>query len=284
MAMFAICAGTPHKALSQAVAPAFGPTMEQTVAFINESFQKQGDVTWNSESTLTSTTFIHSMKWSGQSVQLENACSLVETRKGTFRDIVRDNDSTHHTDHDTTSVETSKTVLSMNLTDPFSVSVEPASDSKYYAIFVKRAVFSFRALDVPSNAVFEALPLEYRINAIVRSVSGSSLTIVTGAGHLVQVTLDSSADISVVGTGGSSPATASDIAVGDHLDVSRYMTTEGKKAQNVGHQSVSVTKTTSAERVMEVGYFTDKDLADRVAKALIHAIVLCHKDDKPSLF
>jgi hypothetical protein len=33
-----------------------------------------------------------------------------------------------------------------------------------------------------------------------------------------------------------------------------------------------------------VGTFYDKDLADRVAKAYIHAIVLCHKPEAPSLF
>jgi hypothetical protein len=164
------------------------------------------------------------------------------------------------------------------------VSVNSASDAKYYSIDVKRAVFSFRALDVPTDAAFEALPPEYRIKAIVRSVSGGSLTIVTGQGHLVQVTLDRSADVSVVGTGGSSPGTASDIAVGDHLYLSRYTTTEGKKAQTVGHQSVSVIKNTSAQQATTVGYFTDKDLADRAAKAFVHAIVLCHKDEKPPLF
>jgi hypothetical protein len=33
-----------------------------------------------------------------------------------------------------------------------------------------------------------------------------------------------------------------------------------------------------------VGYFNDKDLADHAAKAFIHAIVLCHKPEAPSLF
>jgi hypothetical protein len=36
--------------------------------------------------------------------------------------------------------------------------------------------------------------------------------------------------------------------------------------------------------VVALGEFFDKDLAERVAKALIHVIVLGHKDEKPSLF
>jgi hypothetical protein len=34
----------------------------------------------------------------------------------------------------------------------------------------------------------------------------------------------------------------------------------------------------------DLGYFTSEDVANRVAKAYIHAIILCHKPEAPSLF
>jgi len=41
----------------------------------------------------------------------------------------------------------------------------------------------------------------------------------------------------------------------------------------------------STPRQLLIGpFFDSQDTANRVAKALIHAMVLCHKDEKPSLF
>jgi len=43
-------------------------------------------------------------------------------------------------------------------------------------------------------------------------------------------------------------------------------------------------RTKGETETITIGTFYDKDLADRVAKAYIHAIVLCHKPEAPSLF
>jgi hypothetical protein len=248
--------------------------MEQTIAFINESFAKQGDVTAGS------------IKRSGQSAQLEKACSLIATSTLTTPALLWSNAL-----HDTTSVksvETLRTVLALDRSDPLSVSIESSSDGTIHQVLIKRAVVDgFRALDVAADAVAESLPEEYYINAIVRSVSGSSLMLVTGEGHLVQATLDSNAKFSIsVSNGKSGPGTAGDIAVGDHVGIYRQTWTEGKgkKAQTIRDQSVVINKNTAVKRAFSSGIFADKDLADRVAKAFVHAIVLCHKDDKPSPF
>ena len=43
-------------------------------------------------------------------------------------------------------------------------------------------------------------------------------------------------------------------------------------------------RTKGETETITIGTFYDKDLADRVAKAYIHAIVLCHKPETPPLF
>lgn len=119
---------------------------------------------------------------------------------------------------------------------------------------------------------------------IVTSLSGSKLTLVLDERRVADVPLDQETQFSYFpkpNSAGVSIATnsrISDIVPGDYVLVIRKLLDKRKrKAQ----QSVQVVTNNYG---LPYVVFTDKDLAERVAKAFIHAIVLCHKDDKPSPF
>ena len=86
------------------------------------------------------------------------------------------------------------TVLQLDRSDPLSVSVNQIADGQEYSVSIGRAVWSPKALDLPTDAAPEPLQGEYDIFGVVRSVSGGSVVLVTAERHLVQVTLDGNAE------------------------------------------------------------------------------------------
>jgi hypothetical protein len=263
---------------AQTVASAPPPTMEQTVNFINDAFAKQGTIASNS-STVTVT-------YRAQSVQLENECSLIFTS-----DV-----QTNFTESPILNQgSTRKYVIHLDGSDPLSVTVKPQnmSTSVLYIAALEKAIVDWRALKPSEQGSPAPLSATYFIGGIVRSISGSSVTLVTDTGWVQTITLDADAEVSFPsqrqssGEFVSAKGNLTDIAAGDHVSVLRASVDpkgKGRPKDFVYSQSVTLSKNSSSPQLVLLGAFTDKDLAERVAKAYIHAMVLCHKSGAPSLF
>jgi hypothetical protein len=250
-------------------------TMEQTIGFINDSFAKQGQVGWTlAESRDFGMTFL------SQSVEFEAPCLLV------MRSTVEKNSPYFNQGHDK---GTKIANIDLERTDPNSVSVSSieAQGSAVAQVKIGRAVFQWRALDVPSTTHAEMLPEEYTVSGIILSISGTSITLVTDKAKLVSFTLDNNADRYVSSEQSHVPVLINELSVGDYVEINRDVKTSGKGRKSKTETTQSLLnweKKTSSPRPFTAGTFADQDTADRVAKAFIHAIVLCHKDNKPSLF
>lgn len=251
-AMFHLHAQTPAS-VSPSPASAAGPTMEQTIAFINERLAKQGE------------TF-----------QLSNKCDLVHTIT--------------HADPDTPGkIYTGRSLFRLDHTDPLSIEVFPyAIDGvTTYTLEAKRAVCL--NLPGPTSATVPTVhpPSNYELVAIVHAVSEKVLTVISSDGQLLDIPLVDGVEVrreDVTANGVNMPVTnVSDIAVGDMVSISEELKMKGSKIKSID-QSILVTKNTEAQKEYAFAVLSDKETAEHLAKAFIHAIVLCHKPEVPALF
>ena len=162
-------------------------------------------------------------------------------------------------------------------------------DPPHYVLSIEKAVLDFRPVDVQLQAALPDLRGQYQVQGIVTSFSESSLEMIADNVALIPITLEPNVKIELVTLGkvGSTAGSLSQIAVGDRVLVARIaqLSQVGDKlVENGFMETVKVVKNTTAEQKARFGSFKDKDLGSSVAKALIHAIVLCHKNAAPSLF
>jgi hypothetical protein len=245
------------QAQAQATAPAPGPTMDQTIAFINDSFSKRGSFTTDGTDKISYLV----VKYNLQSVRQENTCTLAisrtweQNRPGNTDNIGLDPTDGLHRD---------RWELFLDRTDPLSVTVR-ASDSSTpptYFVAINGSAFNRPIPEVPANATPETLPATYKVHGFVHSVSGNSLTLISEDGKLLIL---------------KNPPN-DNYAEGDYIEVTR------KPLGSVFGLVYNLERSSTGQRSLDTAVFTDKSLADRVAKAFVHAIVLCHKDDKPPPF
>jgi hypothetical protein len=226
---------TPAPAPAQTTAPATpsqpvsGPTMEQTIAFINDAFRKTASFEFAPEKANPSGTTGWNKKCASQATYTQHFF-LIRKQSTSF------------------SVPSTLNMVSEGA--HIIVTDAPTLDKNGCA----------------------------KANAAGETLTRSSVSTETGVKS--EVPLDALDPLSIsidLAPGDSRP-----ILVGaDDKPTSPYqvfpelflLTVKQKPANGLG-SPVSVT----------LGWFYDKPLAERVAKAFIHAIVLCHKPDAPSLF
>jgi hypothetical protein len=245
--------------------PAAGPTMDQTVGFINESLQRQGVFVTKDD------TF--SVNYLAQSTQLVGACSMdlyMTINKTGLLYAFKDQSTFHYN-------------LNLGRSDARSVSVEHyASNPDSYFLTVSRAVAERIPLENPVAAPSRVGSDD--VGGIVHSIAEGLVTIQTNDDNtLMSYTLTRNTIILGHTTGTESSVMAvGDIKVGDVVFVTPGRTkngvTEAKTFISFGNSNST---TPSFHRFFT---FTDEDLADRVAKAFIHAMVLCHKPEAAPLF
>lgn len=266
-------APSPETPAPVASATTASPTMEQTIAFINESLSKQGEFEVHSQNFVKT--------FGRQSVRLDQGCLL--ERSTPYKDQFLDSPILNQTG-------TRRELLHLDLTDARRVSLQAMENGNpvYYEIFLEKAVYDFRPLDVQPQAHIPDLNGDYTVNGIVKAVTSTFLTLITDEAAEVNVPFDMGAEVMRRPPYSSEEMKTdlSDIAAGDSVHI--YRTSNEiivkKKKVDKFDQHIILIKNTGAPQKFSFASFVDKDSAQRVAKALIHAIVLCHKDQPAPLF
>lgn len=249
-----------------------GPTMDQTVAFINETLVKEGDFPAPGSTRIYGAYQILAVKEEAPS--LEKPCSLVAG-------------------------QTIQTVLHLDKTDPLSVSIEQGETVDgvpTYRLVIARAVFDWKIAGEENRTADSAQPpfiMQAENNfqptrGVVRSITPTELTYVPSRGKVVTIRLrpDTKATANPAYPPflreNSYETSATAIAVGDLVEVYPGIKPNGRVDPN----TFIILRTVKSLRPQRYfgPLFRDGDLAKRTAKAYIHAIVLCHADQKPSLF
>ncbi|MBT9330008.1 hypothetical protein [Paracidobacterium acidisoli] len=247
-----------------------GPTMEQTIAFINTGLA-QDDALENKPVRT-------------RSVELSNGCSLVMTEKRVAGpgNPAGNMDYPHYP---------KRYSLHLDKTDPRSISISSAGDTPASGASVTISSAIWEELDLPYQ-VTEPLPGSYQITGVVQSVSESSITIETLFNNLITIPVDPQVGYSEMAEGAGQGTRITkrrfselrpSIHPGEGINIRR---SPYEKLQSIMKEDsvhlLSVNE--KLPRNENFAYFHSKDQAERIAKALIHAMVLCHKDQPPSLF
>ena len=271
----ACTAQAPPAATAQhsAVSPAAGPSMQETVAFMNEMDQKYGrflEQYYGNPATESK----------GQPVILERPCTL------SFPS------------------ESSTTVLDLARTDAMSMSIGPQKDyaPPVYLVQIGNAALSWESLGSlsPANRK-QVVPAIGNITAqmnersstmtegVIASISADSFTYFIGNDQFAVVPRKSIATLwffpplhdrdtrrsELVKT------TFKGLGVGDLVSVSQFM---GGKPGEEPRWDVEFYHKQYAGRFFSPARFTEKSAAERYAKAMIHAISLCSSATPTSPF
>lgn len=262
--------------------PTQGPTMEETIAFINDAYASVGMRTSGGE-------YLHGkVRQSGPlSLQLVKTCSVV------LQDVARVEPRIGDGFAEFNGLGFSRMLLDLSKTDPLSVSVEESTTTPTrFQVVASNAYFATElAPEVPAGTAptpAPPAPIPFKIwNSWVQATSGTSIVVVTGFGKLTSLPLDSDIKIDKMVDGHFYPGSIADIKPGAWIDTERKVTTD-KKGKAVGtHEEMTNINDVSApqsKKEAHLGSFDDKDQAERGAKAYIHAIVICYKSPAPSLF
>ncbi|MDR3751269.1 MAG: hypothetical protein P4K94_07250 [Terracidiphilus sp.] len=225
-AMFHLHAQTPAS-VPPSPAPASGPTMEQTVAFINDTFAKIGEFHYNAGD--------------------EPSVSAGSDNQGLCA-IKRDDMAVHaqsiSISTDSTLTFTSSATKTINDTE--------CVPDKHGKLVIDKATGNL-ATNVLVTKEEVLVRQELHLDALdPRTISVVSNEVVRTSIRLL---------------------TGKDTWPGKTIPETFSVTIKRPSSETKGNTEM-----------ITIGTFYDKDLADRVAKAYIHAIVLCHKPEAPSLF
>lgn len=248
---------------------ASSPTMEQTIAFINTALAQD-------DTLVTRLT-------RSRSIELSDSCSLVMTEKRSTDPIPGvDVDYPHYP---------KRYRLHLDKTDPRSISISSAGDDPADGGTIVIASAIWEELDLPHH-VTEPLPGSYQLIGVVQSVSEWSITIETLFSNLITIPIDPQVEYGEMADGAREstkltkrkfPELRSIIHPGEGINITRspYRKLQGIVKEDSVHV---ITKNEQLPRQFDFAYFHSRDQAERVAKALIHALVLCHKNAPSSLF
>ena len=250
-------------------APPSGPTMQQTVDFINETLRAEGD--YPEPGSNRGVGIWQAFRVSENLVSLDGPCSLAAGS-----DLL--------------------TVLHLDKTDPLSVSLltEKAEDAPTYRLVIERAVFDWKTpaqktgdaeTAVPPYTVFGGGYILQR--GIVRSITPTEITYVPAPGKFV--TLRINQDVRVLDSSthppfsGDTQTSVSAFRIGDLAEAQPALSNKGQREKSGPYTMTRVAKSIRTQSFWGP-LFRDRTLAERTAKAYVHAIVLCRRDEKPSLF
>ena len=263
---------TPSQPTQSAPQPGSGPTIEQTIDFINQAFAKRGPLTVDLSDNGGGQNLTMKTTYKAQELKLEAGCSLAYAQT--------------HFDFTSVAGEAADYFVNKNyeVTDHFLLRLD-SSDAPEISV-TSNSSGTPNVYWIKDNIPFKQLPYEtqdqtptpfppskgYSFAGFVRSVSGSTVVAITDYGKLVSIELFPKAEITYSGNATSiSPGafiTASDI--GPVFKKKEHLSQNIVDADHVAHPFF--------------GPFPTEGEAKRVAKALIHAMVLCHKDTAPSVF
>jgi hypothetical protein len=252
--------------------PATSPTMEQTLNFMNESLVGQGEFTYDASDYLKQTI-------SAQKVQLVGTCGMLVDSKLVQRSSLGLGNA----------VKTYflKFLVRLDRTDPLSISVVPDSEmpNTAYDVVAKRTSFTVQPAQTNATVPTVLPSSNYGISGIVRATSGNTLTVISGDGRLLDITVVNDAFISKNQTtlSGVGNIGIGDIVAGDLVNISETIETKGSKIKSI-QQQVMVTTNTEDPRWLIVARFSEKETAEHMAKAFLHAVILCNKTAKAPLF
>ena len=212
--------------------PVAGPTMEQTVTFINDAFTKMGEFHYDAGDEIGAHQFPgyeetcglkrDSVEVHAQSISLQDVSALIFVSRGT------------------------KTI----------------TETECIADKHGKPQFDYTKKEFVTNVSTTKAGLVTRNELHLDVVDPRTVIVISN--EVVRW------ETRVIGVG---PNLAS-----DYYPLKTTPETYTINIKRPSSQTKGVTETVA------VGTFYDKDLADRVAKAYIHAIVLCHKPETPPLF
>jgi hypothetical protein len=221
-----------------------GPTMEQTIDFISGLLTKQGAIS----------------NINMQQIKLQAPCSA---------------EILNHRGH------TNRYFLDLSKSDPKSLSVIHYDESSLYGLSLSRASYRLVPLDNPAPA---SGPATHDVSGLVHDISADQIVVASDDDNHLYVFGLSKKTVMTTPTENYKlvDISPSEIKVGDRVSVIPSGIKKGvAQAENM---VVFPVVYTTDPRVFDALVFNDPDVAQRAAKALIHAIVLCHKPEGPSLF
>jgi hypothetical protein len=138
-------------------------------------------------------------------------------------------------------------------------------------------------------------PATAEVRGLVRAIQGTQIVIISEKDHLdYTFEVTKGTEIYVLETIEDHPhrnyINLSRIAIGDEISVTQGKSKNGMAQASGISQDVSASELGSSGSMgrgahkMRVFQSDKQDTAERAAKALIHAMVLCHKPEAPSLF
>ncbi len=235
------------------------PTMEQTVDFLSGLLRKQDifDVQYFAGGPIR--------KFSMQQVSLLAPCTLEVLNRSKFSDK-----------DDVPSTERYK--LDLAKSDPKSLHVSPNQvNLPTYEIVVDRA--SYQRVPLESAKTASAPPAR-EVNGLVSEISGNQIVIASSDDNLLYTFVITKKTWITKDEQGIS---LSEVRLGDEVKAVPQDTKKGQTETKFLIVSTNNQNTANPHTFVPF-IFIDPDVAQRAAKALIHAIVLCHKDEGPSLF
>lgn len=243
-----------------------GPSMNETITFLKETYEKRPNETFRvsvTNSTYTEQEVI---------VDSPESCRL----QITYDDLYQDQTFMHFK---------RRLVLALDASDPLSISVvrgatDDDTPTPYFLVTVKRTIGVNYRLPLPvhdDRPVLDRAKLKPGFLAgFVLSISPTEFTIIAQDENRWRFALPVPHPVI---TRDDTTATMSDVQVGDELTYEPSDTENKLKFKSLAERAVG-------KQYIVAGLPTlpDEETANRVAKALIHAMVLCHKDEKPSPF
>ena len=230
-----------------------GPTMEQTVGFISTALETQGTVKFRD---LVGS---HEEK---TTIQLKEPCSL----------SISDGTST-------------KTMFDLQRSDPRSVHVsEVRTTPTTYRVTMDRAI-TWREL--PEHPTPAPSAPKNDVDGIIYSIDLPMISVVPWRSNTLFTYIITKKTLLFSTTSeGPKVISLSDVKIGDVVQMSPGKSNDGatELQQLLDSGNINEHSGKQSPGIAELFDFFDPDTAERVSKALIHAMVLCHKAEAPSLF
>jgi hypothetical protein len=250
------------QAQAPATTPPPGPTMEETVAFINQVFTDRGPIA------------AESGFYKEQGLKLQGGCALEYTQVSILpTDGKTSGDPTLNRNRE----KRARFLIHLDSSKVPNFSVKKVADNYFIVGNIDYKQLSYETNDQKPMPVHFGDDLKFR--GSIRSISGETMTVVTEEGKLISVELrnryryQTEVNISYAGTISS---LAPDEFVDTDVHFKDTFWSSGRFVQNI--------KVSDHIDSPTFGPFPSEDAATRAAKAFIHSMVLCHNDSKPSLF
>jgi hypothetical protein len=257
---------------AQTPASQTGPSMEQTIAFINDVLAREGEGM-----------VFPNMRLVSRNLVLQKDCSVLS--RTTYFQTVPPEDPSAWRNGEVTGVAR----LRLDQSDPLTVSIKKVAGLA--EVSIEKGVLESEYPTVASSAQ----PVDLTGSAVligkIQSFVAPELVLLSGdTGKLLRFQVGPTARVFFLFDGGSSTgATLNDLVPGAvvYLDQKMIPNADGKGHHQLGthlEHTISIYRPPTKPTHVVPFTFSDQETAEHVAKALIHAMVLCHRDVAPPLF